>query len=619
MAENVELEIKVKGSDSVQNASDKLKSAKTQLRELKDLLASGTLGGQEFEKVAAQAGALEDKIGDVNKKVKNLSSDTGLLDGFTSVTQGIIGGFTAAQGAMALFGDENKDLQKQLVKVQGAVALLNGFQAVANTLNKDSAAMTLLQSTRLKVLTAIQTRYTLVVQGTTGAMKALRIAGAALGIGLIIAAIALLISNFDKIKKAVLNFLPSLETLKNTFYAVKNAITDFLGITSDATREYDKLEKATEKYITKAEEEIEVMKIRGETAYKIWVAERELINRKLQLLQASLKAHGDLTDEELKQAEDLQREKRILNETYFASQEKEADKNNKAQQDKAKKNSEDRKKQAELDKANALTASKESLKIAEDRENILGTLTLDRQRFYLQEKLRLGILSQDEYTNAMLLSAKTESDLEAENNQKSFDDLFASLDAEATLEQEYKDKQKAIDEKERLDKINNEKAAYEQRVAIATDGLNALSSLTTAFASKSEQGQRRAFAINKALNISTAIIDTYMAAQKAYTSQLSIPTPDAPIRAQVAAGVAIAGGLARVAAISKTEFGSGNVSNVGGGSFSNQAPRIQGFTTNNTPQRQTGQNGNFKVYVTETDIRNAGNKVGSIYQQAMVE
>lgn len=63
-----------------------------------------------------------------------------------------------------------------------------------------------------------------------------------------------------------------------------------------------------------------------------------------------------------------------------------------------------------------------------------------------------------------------------------------------------------------------------------------------------------------------ALISTYFSAQKAYESQLLIPTPSAPIRAIAAAGAAIAAGLKNVKAITsvKTPGGGGGAS-VGGG------------------------------------------------------
>jgi nucleoside diphosphate kinase len=60
-------------------------------------------------------------------------------------------------------------------------------------------------------------------------------------------------------------------------------------------------------------------------------------------------------------------------------------------------------------------------------------------------------------------------------------------------------------------------------------------------------------AAGKAAAIAATTIDTYLGAQKAYTSQLIPGDPTSPIRAAIAAGVAVAGGLANVAAIVKTK------------------------------------------------------------------
>jgi hypothetical protein len=54
---------------------------------------------------------------------------------------------------------------------------------------------------------------------------------------------------------------------------------------------------------------------------------------------------------------------------------------------------------------------------------------------------------------------------------------------------------------------------------------------------------------------------------------MTIPTPDAPVRAAVAAGLAIAQGLARVALIARTKF---NTSSESSGGVNNSTPAIGG-------------------------------------------
>jgi hypothetical protein len=79
---------------------------------------------------------------------------------------------------------------------------------------------------------------------------------------------------------------------------------------------------------------------------------------------------------------------------------------------------------------------------------------------------------------------------------------------------------------------------------------------------------RGLFGENKAIASAEALVSTYFAASKAYEAQMKITTPDNIIRAKVAAGVAIAQGLARVAMINRVQpnggGGSGSASSGGG-------------------------------------------------------
>jgi hypothetical protein len=179
-------------------------SAKQRLRELQKTLTEMALAGESgtkaFKQMEQEAGKLKDQIGDTSQRIKNLASDTRNIDTFVAGIQGITAGFQIAQGAAALFGSENEDLQKALLKVQGAMALANGVQQVANLLNKDSILITQGQA-------AAQALYATAVGASTGAMKAFRIALLATGIGAAIAAVGLLIAKWDELTAAVRRFL----------------------------------------------------------------------------------------------------------------------------------------------------------------------------------------------------------------------------------------------------------------------------------------------------------------------------------------------------------------------------------------------------------------------------
>lgn len=105
----------------------------------------------------------------------------------------------------------------------------------------------------------------------------------------------------------------------------------------------------------------------------------------------------------------------------------------------------------------------------------------------------------------------------------------------------------------------------------------------------------QAFGQSKELAAAQTIISTYAAAQKAYESQLAIPTPDAPARAAAAASIAIAQGLARLAQITQTSLGgSGSISDTGGDGAVSVQQGIQTSTIDRSTQTEgvTSQNNN---------------------------
>ena len=155
--------------------------------------------------------------------------------------------------------------------------------------------------------------------------------------------------------------------------------------------------------------------------------------------------------------------------------------------------------------------------------------------------------------------------------------------------------------------------------------MSAITELYSSFESNNEARNRRIFENTKKLNIAITLIDTYMAAQKAYASQMTL-TPDAPIRAAIAAGIAVLSGLAKVNAIRNTKYGSssaavspsaaGSVS--GGGQSGNRADAT--FTPI-APQsfRRTRKGDTVKVVVVESEIREVTDRINGITAKAVVE
>jgi hypothetical protein len=190
-----------------QNAKKTI-SARQELKNLREelvqLARQGKVNTEEYRRLRDQAGQLADAIGDASAEIRQAGSDTRGLDKALRAATVLTGAFTAVQGATALFGKESENLQKALLRVQGALSILNGLQAVQEELSrKDSIVTGALAKAKLAYAAAVGT--------ATGATKAFRIALISIGIGAVVVAIGALIANWDKLKNAIIGSTGALE------------------------------------------------------------------------------------------------------------------------------------------------------------------------------------------------------------------------------------------------------------------------------------------------------------------------------------------------------------------------------------------------------------------------
>jgi chromosome segregation ATPase len=200
-------------SNRTEDMTKKTMSFKQEMRQLTELINSGKLKGDELVIAKQRLADMKDQAGDLANQTKILGSDTRALD---TAMQGLslgVGIFASLQGASALFGGENEKVQQALLKVNGAMAVLQGLQQIQNTLDKESGFVISAKTYALEL-------YTFVVGASTGAMKLFRIALAATGIGLAVIAIATLIANYDKLKKAVEENSEGFQNFKKVLFVV---------------------------------------------------------------------------------------------------------------------------------------------------------------------------------------------------------------------------------------------------------------------------------------------------------------------------------------------------------------------------------------------------------------
>lgn len=566
----IEVDLVIKGGESVEQVENKTKSLKAQLKEMKALLASGTLDNAQFNKLAREAGELEDKIGDVSAKVKTLASDTKNIDTLISATQGLVGGFSAVQGITAMLGTDNEALQQTMVKLQGSMTALSGIQAVANTLQKESAFMTGLSTIKTTAQAVANKFLTATTLESVAATYALRGALIASGIGAIVVLIGVAVSAMDKFTDSTNASKKATDELAESQEMLKSA----LQTTSEELTQHDKFN-------------IERSKLRGDAVSTQIKIEQDALQTQLYLgkedikrIIASRDAYAWASDEYKKL--DLEREERgrknvaILNDIEFSKErykfalDKEAqDRQDKADENKKKK----AEKQKEIDDRNA-----KKFKEEEESERAL-------QR-------ELDDIQVDRFKKVRAIETK---DIK-ENSEKR---LFA---IKKSQDQELKDRQD----------VENAKLAIVNDSYLA---LNALGELAL--------GQQfKNTAVGKSIALAQIATDTAVA----YMSGLRIAQKGAEGTGALAPFTMPVFYASQVVAIlgaankAKSILGGGGASasapsGMGGGGFngsiSSQPPRLDTFQSNRPPM-----NPNQRVYVLEKDITDSQGRVARIRHNA---
>lgn len=151
--------------------STSIKGLKQQIREYtNEAIKAGETSpiGKEFLKKAGEA---KDRLTDIQKSVRGLGDDTKVFKGLTEGATTAAAAFSVFQGVSALLGEDNKDLQKTLVKLQGATAILSGLTQIQNALQKESALRLLISDAAAKVSAVGQKIYGTAVAVMSGKLS----------------------------------------------------------------------------------------------------------------------------------------------------------------------------------------------------------------------------------------------------------------------------------------------------------------------------------------------------------------------------------------------------------------------------------------------------------------
>ena len=177
------------------------------------------------------------------------------------------------------------------------------------------------------------------------------------------------------------------------------------------------------------------------------------------------------------------------------------------------------------------------------------------------------------------------------------------------IEADARQKKADADKAARAVELQKEKELQDAKYALGNNTFAALLELNNAFAGETEEAQRRAFQIDKALRIGQTIMNTAQAVSSAL-AQTTDPTPTQSLRF---ANAAIAGvmGAAQVAAIARTQFNAsgGSSANISAPTAQAQAPQFNTVGTsgfNQLSESIANQNKQpVKAYVVANDVSTA--------------
>jgi hypothetical protein len=181
--ENVGININVQG-----NAVEAIGNVKKALREANAELinAQKNFGDYSDEAIAAakRVAELKDSISEA-RETADLFDPGKKFQAFAGAINAVAGGFAAVQGALGLIGVESEEVEKSLLKVQSALALSQGLNAITDSAKDFQRLATVLKT------------------NVVAAFNAVKAAIGASGIGLIVIALAAIVTYWEDIKEAV--------------------------------------------------------------------------------------------------------------------------------------------------------------------------------------------------------------------------------------------------------------------------------------------------------------------------------------------------------------------------------------------------------------------------------
>jgi hypothetical protein len=612
MAETSTIAVEVKVDSK--NAEQSVGSIKSRLKEARNELTNAIENFGEFSKEAANAAqkveGLKGTIDDASRLVKAFDGDKKFA-AFGSAISTVANGFTAAQGAIGLFGTESAEVESILKKVNSAMALSQGIDGVLEGIKS------------FKDLRAVLMSYSIVQKAVTAAQLIFNAVMAANPIGLLVIAITALIagvaaltsyfiSNAKANRENTKAVEENIKALKKQQEANKTANDELLrgqayqlamaranGASTKAIRALElKLidEKiATEQLSRETANNTLVKNVNALATLRQTGASDALIKKQEEVVIESTKFANEQTANLRKSLTDRVELQRKHNVEVAA--ETTAANNNAAQK---------RKQQSDQALADQKKANDE--KIAQDKKNE------EEEQKRIADLREKRIKDTREFVKAERQEVTDELEKTRQEGEQRANDLVQK-NIELRLKNIADAKQKAADE---LALQNALAANQEEKDKIRVQSIQ---SVSNALGVASDIIGKET-AAGKALAVAQALINTYLGASEVIKAKSTLPEPYGTIAKIASVAAIIATGIKTVKAITSVKVpgrgGGGGGANIPSTPITPPvAPQAETTTLN---QGQINQIGNAagRAFVVESDITGNQEKIKRLNRQARI-
>ncbi len=568
MSEKVELELILQGgAKAVRTMAELEKGLEDARNEIKGL----DKDSERFQELATAIQQAGSEIKVLEKNMESLEPQQ-KAEAFLKMGEGIAGGFAVAQGALALAGVESEELEKIQVKVQAAISIAMGVRMMseaalmATTAKRVVAEKLAIVQSKLGIVVtkgqAVATGIAATAQGvwngtialTTVAMKGLKLAIAATGIGALVLAILAIgkavydwASATDNTAAAQANLNRELANQNDEFIKQRDLQNDLNAANTEAEKKLVRLRNELKQNIdglgensTKLRENADKLQNLGDHSD---ASQRLIKKNSITLQNNTVTLQNNINTLDARIAA-VQKEIQVENK-------KEQDEDKRRQRSSQRRSERKAQRKQEAEELRSLEQELSLMRIEDDNEREAASIELDRQNALIKAETAKNSREQ-----ILLINEKYDL-LEAERQQKILDEEFELFVANNDKFNEERladaEKQAAIDEKAASDKI-----ALEEAVTNAKKGMQ--ENVFSAGAALFEKNKK----ISKAIAVSQTIFSTQQAVMDALAAKGTDALLPYPIRVvnAISAGVM---GAASVRNILSENMGSVSAGGAGGG------------------------------------------------------